>query len=47
MVPKEVPAFVADSLNDILQFAYDTVRMEVRYVIYDVVEQILFDQLRG
>lgn len=46
LLAKEVPTLVADSLNDILQCTYEKSRTGARYVVYNVVKQIIFDLLR-
>lgn len=42
-VAKEIPTPVAESLNDILQCAYEKARTGARSVAYIVVQQFIFD----
>lgn len=46
MVGKENSAFVAESLDDILPFAYEKACIGVRYITYIVFESVLLDLLR-
>lgn len=46
MIVKETSALVAESLEDILEFAYDNARSGVRSVIYNVHDQFQLNLLR-
>lgn len=46
IVAKEITTLVEESLDDILQCAYENARSGVRSVVYNVVEQVVFDLIR-
>lgn len=47
LVAKEIPTLVADLLDDIRQCSYEKARSGARSLVYNVIEQIPFDFLRG